>query len=129
MSTLAQLQAQIEELERKASQMRAREFDATVKEILVTMQAFGITVKHLQTALADVGKKSRKLPMRSSPVAPESIKFGGPHGETWSGRGRTPKWLVAAERLGRAREEFRIASQQFTDLNRVGVLSIHNEAS
>ena len=34
--------------------------------------------------------------------------FRGPNGETWAGRGQSPKWLVALESTGRNREEFRI---------------------
>jgi len=31
------------------------------------------------------------------------------HGsDTWTGRGRTPRWLVALEKDGRKREEFRV---------------------
>ena len=38
------------------------------------------------------------------------IKFRGPMGESWSGVGRTPKWLMALEMAGHARGEFRIDS-------------------
>lgn len=37
-----------------------------------------------------------------------AARFRGPNGETWSGRGRMPKWLSAMEAQGRKREEFRI---------------------
>lgn len=44
--------------------------------------------------------------------APNSrkIKFRGPTGESWSGVGRTPKWLMALEMAGHSRDEFRIDS-------------------
>lgn len=38
------------------------------------------------------------------------IKFRGPTGESWSGVGRTPSWLMALEIAGHARDEFRIDS-------------------
>jgi len=41
-----------------------------------------------------------------SPVAP---KFRGPTGETWTGRGRAPRWLMALEADGHSRETYRIA--------------------
>ena len=40
------------------------------------------------------------LPKYRNPVAPE---------ETWSGRGKQPRWLVAALQSGRRLEEFRIS--------------------
>ena len=36
-------------------------------------------------------------------VAP---KYRGPAGETWAGRGATPKWLTALMKQGRKRDEF-----------------------
>src|SRR3712207_6409247 len=38
---------------------------------------------------------------------PLAVKYQGPSGETWSGRGRVPKWLQTLEAEGRSREEFR----------------------
>lgn len=48
------------------------------------------------------GKLRRKYPR----VLP---KYRNPHtSETWSGRGKQPRWLVAAVKSGRKIEEFRI---------------------
>ena len=41
-------------------------------------------------------------------VAP---KYRGPEGQTWSGRGRQPGWLVALLAEGHTLEEFAIAAQ------------------
>jgi DNA-binding protein H-NS len=38
-------------------------------------------------------------------VAP---KYRGPNGELWSGRGRMPKWMQAAQADGRAKDDFLI---------------------
>ena len=35
-------------------------------------------------------------------------KFRGPNGETWSGRGRMPRWLHEAEAKGHKRVEFAV---------------------
>jgi DNA-binding protein H-NS len=49
------------------------------------------------------GKRRRQYP----PVLP---KYRNPQtSETWSGRGKRPKWLVAAVKSGRKVEEFRIS--------------------
>jgi len=39
-------------------------------------------------------------------VAP---KYRGPNGETWAGRGATPKWLAGLMKQGHKRDEFLIA--------------------
>ncbi|WP_407927987.1 H-NS family nucleoid-associated regulatory protein [Belnapia arida] len=36
------------------------------------------------------------------------MRFRGPNGEEWSGRGCLPKWLHAMQAEGRNREEFRV---------------------
>jgi DNA-binding protein H-NS len=37
-----------------------------------------------------------------------AVKYRGPKGEEWRGRGKTPDWLREAEKQGRKREEFRV---------------------
>ncbi|HEV7264161.1 MAG TPA: H-NS histone family protein [Falsiroseomonas sp.] len=39
---------------------------------------------------------------------PVPVKFRGPNGETWSGRGRMPKWLQALEAEGKSRDEYAV---------------------
>jgi DNA-binding protein H-NS len=46
--------------------------------------------------------------IRSDAGQPLTPKYRGPSGETWSGRGRQPRWLAELEATGRDREEFRI---------------------
>lgn len=48
-------------------------------------------------------KKERKVMKGNVPV-----KYRGPNGKEWSGRGRLPKWVQEAEAEGKNREEFRI---------------------
>ncbi len=119
MSNLIDIQGQIDKLQKQASDIRAREFDKTVREILATMQAFGITAKDLQVASAKGGKvkagksgKAAKQPRaksaKSNAGASVAPKFRGPNGETWSGRGLTPRWLAALVAQGSRKEDFAI---------------------
>jgi DNA-binding protein H-NS len=48
---------------------------------------------------------------RSDAGAPLAPKYRGPHGETWSGRGRMPTWLSALENTGHNKEEYRIKEE------------------
>ena len=118
MTNLIDIQSQIEKLQKQASEIKAKEFNATVQDILAKMQAFGITVKDLQGAkVGRVAKPGRgrppangaravKVKKATTPVAP---KYRGPNGETWSGRGLTPKWLASLIATGQAKESFLIA--------------------
>jgi DNA-binding protein H-NS len=38
-----------------------------------------------------------------------TVKYRGPHGETWAGRGRLPRWLAILEGEGHNREEYRVS--------------------
>jgi len=45
-------------------------------------------------------------PLKGRVAAP---KYRGPGGETWAGRGLSPRWLTALEKKGKKREQFLIA--------------------
>lgn len=127
MGNLIDIQSQIEKLQKQAADIRTREFDATVQDILAKMQAFGITVKDLEQVKRKSGKgrpaksagrgaaksKAKAKPARAASsrkgttVAP---KYRGPSGETWTGRGVTPRWMAALLAQGRTKEEFAIAT-------------------
>ena len=122
MSNLIDIQSQIEKLQKQANEIKSKDFHATIQDILAKMAAFGITVKDLQSGKgrSKVGRaakgktgaaKSVKTPKAarkaSNPVAP---KYRGPNGETWTGRGLTPKWLSTLIAQGRAKDSFLIAA-------------------
>ena len=45
------------------------------------------------------------------PRNPAPVKYRGPMGETWSGRGRTPGWITAIEMTGLGRETFLVPQE------------------
>jgi DNA-binding protein H-NS len=50
--------------------------------------------------------RERRSSLKGTKVA---TKYKGPDGETWAGRGATPRWLVAAmKETGKTREDFLI---------------------
>ena len=123
MSNLVDIQSQIDKLQKQASEIRVREFDKTVQDILAKMDAFGITVKDLQTkrgaklvgkrGAAKLAKTASKVGGKRAPsksagtvVAP---KYRGPNGETWTGRGLMPRWLSALVASGKTKEQFAIS--------------------
>lgn len=120
MSNLVEIQNQIEKLQKQAREIKSREFDKTVREILAMMEAFGITLKDLSDAKSRSPKvkakgKVQKAPAGSTPKKRQTssavpVKYRGPTGETWSGRGLTPRWLAALIAQGKAKEEFAVKS-------------------
>lgn len=122
MNNLIDIQSQIEKLQKQANEIKAKEFNATVQDILAKMQAFGITVKDLQgakpakTAKGVGGKKAAankpaKISRKGKAGVSVAAKYRGPNGETWSGRGLTPKWLATLLAQGQTKESFAINAQ------------------
>ncbi len=124
MKSLVALQSEIESLQKQAAEIRSKEYRKTVADIVATMRAFGITLEELRKAS---GKKSAGRPKAVRPVAkpgrkpkvvkpaspakarkPVPVKFRGPNGETWTGRGKQPTWLKTLVDAGRKADEFKI---------------------
>jgi len=127
MKSLVELQTEIETLQQQASELRNREFDRTVADIVAQMAAFGITLAQLKSVIKKApaarpgrpkkkagskGAKKTKAAKQAAKQAgtrgPAKIKFRGPAGETWSGRGKTPTWLKGLLAAGRQADDFRV---------------------
>lgn len=118
MSNLIDIQCQIEKLQKQASEIKAKEFNSTVGDILAKMQAFGITIKDLQSAKPKkIGRSVKVATLKKSAKASKAagvavaVKYRGPNGETWSGRGLTPKWLAALIAQGESKDSFAVNAQ------------------
>ena len=118
MNNLIDIQSQIDKLQKQAADIKIRDFDKTVAEILIKMQVFGITAKDLTSskksrtknkARAQVGASSKGgAPTALRRNGPVAAKFKGLNGETWSGRGKMPRWLSALVAQGQPKENFAI---------------------
>lgn len=116
MTSLMDIQSQIEKLQKQATDIKHKEFDKTVEEILAKMTAFGITVKDLQPRTGKGrGKGKTKVVakrgtarVKKQGTSTVAAKYRGPGGESWSGRGLTPRWLSALVAQGKTKEEFAI---------------------
>ena len=96
MATYKELKAQAEALLKQAEAARQAEIAAVVAEIQARMKEYGIT-------LDDLKGGARKTKARGSVAA----KYRNPAtGESWSGRGRAPRWLAAEMAKGHSKEAF-----------------------
>ncbi|MBE7157081.1 MAG: H-NS histone family protein [Rhodospirillales bacterium] len=67
----------------------------------------GLTIEEVLGSQAGGQKRGRK-PGSGKGQSNVAVKFRGPNGEAWTGRGRTPRWMTAMEAEGRNRDEFRV---------------------
>jgi DNA-binding protein H-NS len=87
-----------------AEQKRQEQLEEVKASVL---EEFKARLDSLGLSMADVlpaaGRKTRSNAGRPLPV-----RYRGPNGETWSGRGHPPRWIQHYEDQGREREEFRV---------------------
>ena len=93
MATYQDLVAQKKELDAKIEAAREAELAAAVAEVKRLVGEYGLTA-----ADCGFGAKAKKA------CGKVSVKYRGPNGEAWTGRGRTPAWILAQESAGRTRE-------------------------
>jgi DNA-binding protein H-NS len=67
------------------------------------LEALGSSIASL--GRAKIARRGRGSSLKGKKVAP---KYRGPSGETWAGRGATPRWLKAAIKEGKKLESFLI---------------------
>jgi DNA-binding protein H-NS len=101
-TTLQELLAQKEALERRIEQTKKDERGAAVNKVRALMAEYGLT-------LADLGAKSpaKGKSGRSSGKVPAKYRNAST-GESWSGRGLQPRWLKAALASGKKLSDFSV---------------------
>ncbi len=98
MSSLTELMAQKEALEKRIADARRTERADAIQKIKTLMDEYGLTT-------ADLNAKSGSGRTRKGSKVP--AKYRDPaSGSTWSGRGLQPKWLKAALSSGRKLSDF-----------------------
>jgi DNA-binding protein H-NS len=90
MSTYQDYQKQIAELQAKAEEARRSEVTEAKAKVRVIMAEYGLT-------LADIGGGVKPTPKASR--KPVEVKYKDETtGDTWTGRGRAPKWLEGKDK-------------------------------
>ena len=93
-----------------------------IKKVVTLMKKLGVTLVDLSgTASAGAGRRGRPpgksgkngktngAVKRAKRVGkPVPIKYRDDKGNTWTGRGKTPRWLAGAEKTGKHREQFKV---------------------
>lgn len=107
--TVADLEKVITAAEQQREARRESGKKELVEEFRAKAEALGMSLDELLGSSAQAGRPAGKAhqPRKGAPTASPPVKYRNPDtGETWSGRGRMPKWIALAEEQGRKREEF-----------------------
>ena len=114
--TLSQIQQEIERLQREAERVRQSEITGVVQRIRTAIEHYGLSAQDLFAS----GPKKRGRPRKVSAKRGNAtgkrrsgkarrvipVKFRDNQGNTWTGRGSRPRWLVAAINEGAKIDDF-----------------------
>jgi DNA-binding protein H-NS len=121
--SIKQLESKINQLNAKKKALQALERRPAIARIVAQMREFGIGPNEISSAFNSDRRTSKaraakekpaKLVKTKKPVEPKYRNADT--GESWSGRGKPPRWLAASEASGKSRESFRMVPAQPKDL-------------
>lgn len=93
MTTYKELQSQIEQLQKEAELARKTELANAIAEIHAKMQEYSISPEDL-----GFGNGVKRRPMKTARRTVPPKYRNNATGETWSGRGKPPKWLAGRDK-------------------------------
>jgi DNA-binding protein H-NS len=93
METYQELLAQKAAIDAQIEEARKAELATAVGEVKRLVGEYGLTAADCGFG-APAKNTKYKVP----------VKYRGPNGEAWTGRGKTPAWVIAQEAAGRTRE-------------------------
>jgi DNA-binding protein H-NS len=90
MTTYQEYKAKIAELENLAETARKNEVSQAKEQIATIMRDYGLTA-------ADLGTATKAKPVKTRAPVPTKYRDDAT-GQTWTGRGRAPKWLEGKDK-------------------------------
>jgi len=111
--TYAQLQKQIEALQKQADKAKSTELAEVIGKIKIAIEAYGITIEQLFGAAAVKGTNASKVSKshtKSKAKVNTTAQFADGTGNEWVGRGPRPKWLRDALTAGKSLADFAVGT-------------------
>jgi len=112
---LQSIQKKIQQLELQAEKVRKSEARGVIEKIRAAIEHYGLTATDLFGAGS--GPRRGRPPGKKAgakQVSPKraprkiAVKYRDSSGNTWTGRGSQPRWLVAALKEGKKVEDFAV---------------------
>jgi DNA-binding protein H-NS len=103
--SLSAIRAQIRALEKRALTIESKA-DKKIHELVALINRHGLSLADWKRAVS-MGKGKRGSATTGKRVP---VKYADDKGNKWTGRGRPPLWLVAAEKAGKKRDSFLVKS-------------------
>ena len=100
--SLSAIRAQIRTLEKRAKTIEAKA-EKKITELVALINRHGLSIADWKNAVSMSKGRKRVGPRKGKRVP---VKYADDKGNKWTGRGRAPLWLVAAEKAGKKRDSF-----------------------
>jgi DNA-binding protein H-NS len=103
---LKTIERRIKALQATAERLKRKQKKPAIGAILALMRKHDLSVADIRGAVSGRGGRRKSASLRGRKVKP---MYRNPKtGETWSGRGRTARWLAALEKAGHKRSAYLI---------------------
>jgi DNA-binding protein H-NS len=112
-TSLQKIEKEIQRLQKHAKTLQAKRRAPVLADIVRSMREYDITPEEIAAAFSKKPGRKPGAPRKQAAPAPAKRavppKYRHPEtGDTWTGRGKPPRWIAAAEAQGASREEFLI---------------------
>jgi DNA-binding protein H-NS len=112
--TYAQIQKEIESLQRAADKLKRQEVEGVIARIKEAISAYGLNAADLGLGAAS-GRTRRAAPVKAARSGRRrkakytaTVKYRDDAGNTWVGRGPRPQWLRDALDSGKSLQDFAV---------------------
>jgi DNA-binding protein H-NS len=107
-SDITAIQTQIAKLQKALDKAQSKR-EPAIRKVKALMEKLGVSLDDLKGSAAAAPRRGRKPgSAKAKSTGTVAIKYQDGNGNTWTGRGKTPRWLVEAEANGQSRTQFLI---------------------
>ncbi|MGO3869904.1 MAG: H-NS histone family protein [Alcaligenes sp.] len=107
-SAKQKIEKEIVRLQKQMKSLRVKQRRPVIASIVKSMQDNEITIEEVADAMDKSARRGAGAGSDSPKTSlPPKYRHPGTQ-DTWTGRGRPPRWIIDAEANGRSREEFLI---------------------
>ena len=108
--TLAQINRQIDKLQRQAEVLKQQEVSGVISRIRSAIDHYGLTARDLglPSGRGGAARKTTRVTSDRKALAvrkPVPVKYKDDEGHTWTGRGKRPNWFKSALESGKSPED------------------------
>lgn len=109
--TYAEIQKEIESLQKTADTLRQKEVSGVIERIKAAIATYQLSAQDLgfgARAAAPAAPRAKNAKRGRKAAARGAAQYRNVDGRTWSGRGRRPAWINEALAAGKSLDDFRV---------------------